>query len=270
MLRAPPPGGPPVTASEPLSELLRRMDLRIDELDRDGDARRVFLTVYRTMTGAMVAARADGRFLDPDFTAALTLRFADLYFEADTAWCDGAQDDCPVPWRCAFELAQARRVTPLEHALLGINAHIVYDLPQALAATLRAAGDTDPTAPPATLSRRRFDYEVVNQVLAETVDRAQEVLADRFVSSVRWLDTVALRFDELLAELLLRTARTQGWHSAVALASARDDRETEVVRRQLEALALDYARRIDVTSHVPTALGRRLAARWRAPFVAVT
>jgi hypothetical protein len=253
-------------APPPLPDLLSRMDARIADFEHDRDARRVFLTVYRTMTGAMVAAIDDDRFLDPAFAAALTLRFADLYFDADESWCH-VPEHCPAPWRCAFEVAASPRVTALEHALLGINAHIVYDLPQALADTLRTFGDTGREATPAQLARRRFDYEVVNQVLVETVDHAQDVLAERFFSSARWLDTLALRFDELLAELLLRTARTQGWHSAVALAHAADDRERDVVRRQLERLTLDYARRIDVTQHVPTGVGRRMAARWRAPFV---
>ena len=47
----------------------------------------------------------------------------------------------PGPWRIAFEAANATpRVPPIRHLLLGMNAHINYDLPQALLAVISDAG----------------------------------------------------------------------------------------------------------------------------------
>lgn len=249
---------PSTSSSAEVADVLARMDDRLAELHAAGDARRVFLAVYRTMSGSMGEAIADGRFVDPVWTERLTVAFAGLYFEADEAWCDDRS--CASPWAAAFVAAERPRVTTVEHALLGINAHIVYDLPRAVATTMVASGDVDDgQVTEATVARRRFDYEVVNQVLAETVDRAQDVLA-AYVPRLRVVDALASRLDEYAAEALLRASRTQGWHAAMALAVAVTDEERAAVEGHLERLACAYVERIDLLALVPTTAGRRLAA----------
>jgi hypothetical protein len=251
-----------------LEVLLERMAARIDELRRSGDDRRIFLAVYATMTNAIHVAIHGGRFMDPAWTALLTDRFAGLYFDAEDAW-ERQDPRCPGPWRAAFAAAGSRRISALEHALLGINAHIVYDLPFAVAAAMREAGDVvDGRLHADALVRRRHDYEVVNHILAETVDEAQEVLGtESRVSAL--LDALAGRLDAYVAEALLRVSRTQGWHTALALAVARDEQERDAVRQHLDRVACGYVQRIDVTQLVPGTRARSLVARWRAPFTTV-
>jgi hypothetical protein len=234
---------------------------------RSADDRRIFLAVYATMTGAIHAGVTGGQFMDPGWTAELTRRFAVLYFDAEEAWESGGHA-CPRAWRAAFAASGGRRVSAIEHALLGINAHIVYDLQFAVAGTMRAAGDVvEGRLQGDTLVRRRHDYEVVNHILAETVVDAQAVLAEESRLSA-WLDTLALRLDEYAAELLLRASRTQGWHNALALAVARDPAAHEAVRQHLDRVAVSYVERIDLAQLVPSARARRLLARVRPPFAA--
>jgi hypothetical protein len=254
-----------MTPSDDLAPLLAQMDARVVQLRDRRDDRRIFLAVYTTMTGAIQRALADGRFMDPRWTTELTTRFAALYFVAEEAWQLGGR--CPGPWEAAFAAGGQRRVSTVEHALLGINAHIVYDLPFAVAATMREVGDVvDGHLEAAVLVRRRHDYEVVNQVLAETITAAQAVLAAESRAAA-WLDVAAMRLDEYAAELLLRVSRTQGWHAALALAVARDEAECEAVRRHLDGVACSYVDRIDLARMVPTAVGRRLMRRVRPPLV---
>ncbi len=249
-----------------IDKLLQRMDERLAQLNAAGDRRRIFLTVYRTMTATMDRNVPDGLFLDPEWSAALTLRFAEMYFEADDAFEHGGC--CPEPWAASFRAAGQDHVLVLEHALLGINAHIMYDLPRAVAETMVAFGDTAPNAHhDALLSRRRFDFEVVNHLLAVTTDQVQDLIGQNFSRSVKVIDALASRVDEYVAEAFLRYARTQGWHSAVAMAFARDDREREIVRAQLERVAVDYASRIDLASLMPTRVGKRVMRRFRQPIV---
>lgn len=256
------------TAADDLERILARMERRLDELRAVGDDRRIFLAVYATMTRAVHDGTRTGRFMDPAWTAALTARFAGLYFEAAGAWESGGAA-CPRPWCAAFAAAGQPRVSVIEHALLGINAHIVYDLPFAVAATMREAGDVvDGRLHGDTLVRRRHDYEVVNHILAETIASAQTVLSrESRVSAL--LDTLALRLDEYAAEALLRVSRTQGWHNALAIAVARDDAEEEAVRQHLDRVACSYVHRLDVTQFVPGVRVRRVLARFRPPFAAV-
>lgn len=258
----------PKAAHGAIDKLLQRMDERIEHFNRSGDRRRIFLTVYRTMTATMDRTVPDGVFLDPEWSAALTLRFAEMYFEADDAFVHGRI--CPEPWAASFRAAQQEHVLVLEHALLGINAHIMYDLPRAVAETMVAFGDTaEGVHHDAIIARRRFDFEVVNHLLAMTTDMVQDLIAENFSKSVKVVDALASRFDEYVAEAFLRYARTQGWHSAIALAYARDDREREIVRAQLERVATDYAGRIDLAALVPTRVGKLVVRRFRQPVISV-
>lgn len=250
---------------ERMDAVLARMDDRLDVLRADQDKRRFFLTVYRTMTRATADAVRAGRFMDPAWTAELTARFSTLYFDADAAWCD--QRPCPTAWTTAFDVTCRRRVNPVEHALLGINAHIVYDLPVAVAATMQASGDAvDGEIVGGVLARRRHDYEVVNHVLADTVDAAQDLIAE-MAGPTALIDLAMLRFDEYLAELMLRAARTQGWHTAVALAVARDEAERSAVLQHLDRVSCEYVERIDVLRMLPTRAGQAFARRIRPPFL---
>ena len=254
--------------TEELERVLTRMEQRIDEYRSQADDRRIFLAVYATMTRAIHDGILAGRFMDPAWTAALTGRFAGLYFEAAEAWESG-NAVCPRAWCAAFAAAGQPRISAVEHALLGINAHIVYDLPFAVAATMREVGDVvDGRLRGDTLVRRRHDYEVVNHILAETIATAQAVLSHESRLSAL-MDTLALRLDEYAAEALLRASRTQGWHNALAIAVARDDAEREAVRQHLDRVACGYVQRIDVTQFVPGLRVRRALARVRPPFSAV-
>jgi hypothetical protein len=250
-----------------LDAVLSRMTDRVADLRRRGDDRRIFLAVYATMTDAIHRGVRDGRFMDPRWTEILTARFATLYFDAEASW--EAQDPrCPRPWQAAFAVAGARRISAIEHALLGINAHIVYDLPFAVASTMMAQGDVvDGRLHADTLVRRRHDYEVVNHILAETVDAAQAVLAIESRASV-WVDKLTLKLDNYAAELMLRASRTQGWHIALALAVARTDAEREAVRQHLDRVACGYVQRVDITQLLPGARARTAISRWRPPFAA--
>lgn len=254
-------------AVEELDATVDRMGTRIAELRRIGDDRRIFLSVYATMTGAIARGIHDGRFMDAAWTAELTRRFASLYFDAEDAW-DHDRERCCNAWRAAFAATERPRISVIEQALLGINAHIVYDLPFAVSATMVAAGDVvDGRLQGDTLARRRHDYEVVNHILAETIVDAQAVLAGESRLS-RVMDRVALRFDEYAAEALLRASRTQGWHQALALAVAQDESERDAVRRHLDRVACGYVQRLDVTQFLPGKRVRRAVARFRPPFTA--
>lgn len=259
----------PVTAGEGtddrLAAALDEMEASLATLRRRDDDARIFLAVYATMTRAVWAGVHDGRFMDGAWTTELTVRFAELYGDAAAAW-SARQPSCPRAWCAAFAAAGQPRVSAVEHALLGINAHIVYDLPFAVADTMIAHGDVaDGRLHADTLARRRHDYEVVNHLLAETIGAAQAVLAaESRLSAV--VDRIALTLDEYVAEVMLRASRTQGWHTALALAVARDDQERDAVGAHLDRVACGYIDRIDLTQHLPGTRARAAAARWRAPF----
>ena len=70
---------------------------------------------------------------------------------------------CRDPWRLAF--AAPPELPSLRHVLLGINAHVNYDLPQAMLAVISPDDFNDPIL----IGRRRRDHERIDTVLAGRV-----------------------------------------------------------------------------------------------------
>ena len=72
----------------------------------------------------------------------------------------------PGPWGVAFSYARTDPGQPLlRHLLLGMNAHINYDLPQALLAVIPPEDFENGHL----MDRRRRDHERIDHVLAERV-----------------------------------------------------------------------------------------------------
>ena len=71
----------------------------------------------------------------------------------------------PEPWAVAFGAGQGDGLPPLRHVLLGMNAHINYDLAQSLLAVISRPSSTTP----ALLASRRADHEHIDQVLVSRV-----------------------------------------------------------------------------------------------------
>src|SRR5262245_52727421 len=65
----------------------------------------------------------------------------------------------PACWQASWDVAGDERLLIVQHLLLGINAHVNFDLPQAVVAIARDTGD---------LASVRDDFDAVNDVLAAT------------------------------------------------------------------------------------------------------
>jgi len=85
--------------------------------------------------------------------------FADLFLVAHDhdrlAAAGRPAPPVPRPWRLAF--AAGEELPTLAHLLLGMNAHINYDLPQALLQVISGPDFTDPAVLGAATSRSRAD-----------------------------------------------------------------------------------------------------------------
>ena len=91
----------------------------------------------------------------------LGYRVRDLFIVAHDADQEGGH--VPRPWRLAFQADP--KLPTIVHLLLGMNAHINYDLPPA---TLSVITDDD-FEDPVLIARRRRDHERIDQILARRV-----------------------------------------------------------------------------------------------------
>src|SRR3954470_5262770 len=209
------------------------MQARLDALPAGLGRRRVFLGTYQRTTLAVGNAIRTDVFEDPAWVAGWDEAFAELYLNAHDA--DLAGGRVPRPWRLAFDAPED--LLDLRHVLLGINAHINYDLPQALLAVISVADFDDADL----LEARRRDHERIDGVLsarvaAEDDDLPRGSLADRALAP---LNRRATR--RFLAE-----ARRKVWLNTVALHEARVAGDDAYRARLAELEALSAAKIADL------------------------
>lgn len=200
----------------PVAEVVAAMQERLDALPAELAHRRHFLGTYLRTTEAVGAAIDTGRFEDPAWVERWDVVFAELFiraFDADLAQRSGPPGEpVPRPWRLAFDTP--RDQPALRHVLVGINAHVNYDLPQALLAVI---SDADFTAP-GVLDRRRRDHEQIDGVLSARVGAEDAELA---TGGRALLDRLLAPLNRLGSKRFLRESRQKVWHNAIELQQAR-------------------------------------------------
>ena len=195
-----------------IADVLAGMQTRLETLSPGREPQAEFLATYRRTTAAVGEAVAGSTFEDPAWVEAWDVAFAGLYLEALDADLTGV-GRVPRPWRLAFD---APASTPaLVQVLLGINAHINNDLPQALLAVIT----DDDFADAALVARRRRDHERIDGVLASRVAAEDRQLAGHSARSV--LDRALQPVNRLSSRRFLREARQKVWHNTTELQQAR-------------------------------------------------
>ena len=201
--------GPTRQPASTIDEVVEQLQQRIDALPRSQVHRRTFITTYQRTTQA-VGYAVDGAFFeDPDWVVSWDVAFADLFIVAHDA--DQAGVPVPRPWQLAF---QADPTLPtIVHLLLGMNAHINYDLPQA---TLSVITDQD-FEDPVLIDRRRRDHERIDKILATRVTAEDDAIGG--VRSA--LDRILTPANRLSSRRFLREARNKVWLNVAELQRAR-------------------------------------------------
>jgi hypothetical protein len=191
--------------------VLARMDALLAAMPSDLTTQRTFLSTYRRTTIAVGQQVEEGRFEDPTWVDRWDVAFADLYVSALEAHLSGGH--VSRPWRLAF--AAPADLPVLRLLLLGINAHINYDLPQALLAVI----SPEDFAKPALLARRQRDHERIDAILAGRVSAENTKLLEASRTSV--LDRVLRPLNQEGSKRFLREARQKVWHNTRELHEAR-------------------------------------------------
>ena len=235
---------PPPTP-DALAALVHDLDQRLADLPGGHAHRATFLGTYRRTTLAVGRAVQRGFFEDPAWVLRWTAVFGRYFTDAHDADLDGRP--VPRPWRLAFGLDPA--VHPLAHLLVGMNAHINYDLPQAVLDVIGPADFADPDV----LASRVRDHDRIDEVLAGRVAAEDaEIGGPR-----RLLDRVLTPANRLASRRFLAESRTKVWQNVLALHAARLDDETALATRLAELEVLAAAKVADLLT--PGLLLPRLA-----------
>ena len=221
-----------------LDQVLAEMQARLDGPLNGSTPRRTFLRTYQRTTQAVADAMRTGLFEDDAWVRRWDVAFAQLYLDALDADLAGVPAAVSRPWRLAFDAPAT--LPALIHLLLGINAHVNYDLPQALLAVIPDTDFTDAEL----LERRRRDHERVDGVLASRVSAEDAELATAMGRSL--LDRMLVPLNRLSSKRFLREARRKVWHNTGELQAARLAGADQYAERLAELEVLSAAKIADL------------------------
>lgn len=224
-----------MTIGGSIDEIVQRMQQRIDDLPARLDHHRVFPATYRRTIRAVGEAVNAGRFEDPAWVVRWDEAFAGLYLSALDAELSEEQAP-PRPWRLAF--AAPTELPALRQVLLGINAHINFDLPQALLAVI----SDDEFDDPVLIASRRRDHERIDGVLATRVSAEDAELGGRRTL----LDRLLTPLNRQASRRFLHEARQKVWHNTIGLQAARQAGPDQYARRLAELEVLSAAKIADL------------------------
>ena len=216
------------------------MNTYVQRWEAARDRRSIFLDCYAMMTGNMLDALDTGRFADDDWVARLLQHFAEYYFDALELY-EARSPTTPRVWQLAHDNAQHEHVMTVQHLLLGVNAHINYDLVFAVAELLTPEWETLTAE---QRDQRRADYVLVNAIIGETIDRVQDQILE--VRSP-WLDLVDKLMgpvDEWLISEIIAHWRDAVWRDAIQYLETGSPDERARLKQKVEDAALQRGHEI--------------------------
>jgi hypothetical protein len=217
---------------------MQRMQALIQQWESLSDRRVVFLSCYMMMTRNMLTAIQNQEFKDTVWVDTLLHHFADYYFTALDAY-ERDELQAPVVWRLAHNAARQGQGTPLQELLLGVNAHINYDLVLTLVDLLEPEWEslTDEQR-----DMRYSDHCHVNEVISSTIDAVQDQVLEPAMPVMDLVDRLLGPLDEKLISRLLSGWRDQVWQNAMHVLQTRGAEERARLVSQVEDEALQLGR----------------------------
>lgn len=215
--------------------LIDHMQALLEPLQAADDPRQYFHATYLRTTIAASQEIRRGGFLDAEWVERWDVAFAGLYVDAlETATAGHLPSR---PWQVAF--GAARELPALRHVLLGMNAHINFDLPQAIVGVISDSEFDDAVL----MARREADHETIDRVLAARV-AAEETELVKISGPGPLLDRMLRPLSRVGTQRFLRESRKKVWANAFALSRARrqgQDRYAAVLAELEELTAAKVA-----------------------------
>ncbi len=192
---------------------------------KENPLRAIFGAVYQRMAVSVQEFIESDACQAPDLVRELDINFANYYLSACTAPVPP-----PPPWMQAFH-AEKGDYTLTQHLLLGMNAHILYDLPLALEATAQSRYG---------LNELQADYLKITDILEELVPKVQETVG-KYSKLIGCTHYLAQGVDSSIFLKLIVKARAKAWDIAHSLVGAGSMEERETLCFRMSFMATQSA-----------------------------
>lgn len=199
-----------------IHEVIVQLEAIIETSKRNGDRLGYFASLYHKVTCKVSEDIDNGLFEDGARLAELDVLFANRYLFALTEWKkDRNSPLVSRSWKVAFASAESKSHLILQHLLLGMNAHINFDLGIAVVELARTGGDIH-------LIRR--DYNAINNVLGALTYGVIQKLnrVSPFLSVLGFTGTGS---NSMLVQFSMGNARDGAWLFATDLFAISSDEQ---------------------------------------------
>lgn len=228
-----------------------RMKVQVERWQTAADRRAIFLGCYLMMTRNMLKGVQAAEFDDPAWVLRLLHHFADYYFDA-LADYEQTPAATTAVWRHAHDRCRDAQLHPVQLLLLGVNAHINYDLVLTLEDLLAPEWGL---LSPARQRARYEDHCRVNDVIGRTIDAVQDQIMAKAAPETDLVDRLLGPIDEWTMSRLISQWRESVWQHAIDLLQMTDPDERTRAIQQIELKTLARADAI-LLQGLPLSLGR--------------
>jgi len=207
----------PTTIHQVLEELINIRNQCVSKNSRLA----LFTQVYYLTTKNVLNAIEAREFEDSRRMEKFDVAFANMFIKAYRQF--NSNEDCSQVWQVVFD-HQFTKLTVVQQVLLGMNAHINYDLGVVCNEFFKQD----------ELKDFERDFLHINNVLQKSIDQMQEGIGK--VSPLFFLlDWIGNTGDEKLIDFSMRHARGQAWRLACRLSESKSEFEREMLQQQSDA-----------------------------------
>lgn len=187
-----------------IDEVIEMLGDIIDTTEHQQTPIGYFAALYRKVTIRVKEGITNGDFNDGERMEKLDIRFANHYLEAYHLYNSGKK--CSLCWMRAFDQDKNESLIVLQHLLLGMNAHINYDLG---IATVEVGEETN-------WDDLHADFNKINKILSSLVFRVEYDLSKMWPKLKKILKRLGA-MDNFLIGFSMRLARDGAWKFAINL-----------------------------------------------------
>src|SRR6056297_1515270 len=207
-----------------IDDVLKSLDKIIFQSVAENDTGGYFAALYRQVTHEVKRGIESNYFDDGPRMEKLDVVFAKHYIDAWHAWRNG--EKVSQSWEAAFRFTEKQSPVVLQHLLMGMNAHINFDLGIAAAKI----------SPDSNILLLKNDFFLINTILSMQVNRVQNNLSSIWPFLKKILSKTG-SVDNLLVDFSMELARDGAWKFACELSDKPPEKWDDFISERDEVVA---------------------------------
>lgn len=215
-----------------IDDVIIQLEKIIRYCEENNNCAGYFAVLYHKVTCKVKEVINKKGFEDGERMERMDVAFARRYIDAFKAWI--AVKQTTKSWEITFDSVPDKSLLVVQHLLLGMNAHINLDLSIATEFIMHGY----------SLDDIHNDFNTINSILADMIENIEDCLT-KVNPLMRLLNLKIYKYDEMLVQFSISTARDGAWSFANELAGkAGHDYEDCILARdeRIEQLGKSIAR----------------------------